>query len=251
MNSKSPFQFTFSIITIPFYFVLSIWIVYWIDVVLQLDLSTYGILPRTETGLKGVVFSIFLHGNFQHLINNSLPLFVLTAFLMYFYRKQTWKVIIFGTILSGFITWSIARGNSYHIGASGLIYVMASFIFFKGFQSQYYRLMALSLVIVFLYGGMIWYMFPTADNQISWEGHLAGFIAGFILSKLLEAPKVEPELKYDWQKPDYDPSQDKFMQRFDENGNFVNPPKPEEDELKISNILYHFKSNEEKNNNEG
>jgi membrane associated rhomboid family serine protease len=245
MKTKSPFQFTRSVFTTPFYFVLIIWIVYWIDVVLRLDLSQFGILPRTEIGLKGIVFSVFLHGNFQHLINNSIPLFILTAFLMYFYRKQTWKVIIFGAILSGFLTWLIARGNSYHIGASGLIYVMTSFIFFKGFQTQYYRLMALSLVIVFLYGGMIWYMFPTADNQISWEGHLAGFISGLILSRLIAAPKIEPEYKYDWQKPEFDVSQDKFMQRFDENGNFVNPPKIEEPEIeiKLPEISYHFKNN--------
>ena len=246
MRNNSPFQFTSSIFTVPFYFVLIIWVVYWVDVVLQLDLTSLGILPRTEIGLKGIVCSVFLHGNLQHLGNNSIPLFVLTAFLMYFYRKQTWKVIVYGVIMSGGLTWLIARGNSYHIGASGLIYVMASFIFFKGFQTKYYRLMALSLVIVFMYGGMVWYMFPTVDNQISWEGHLAGFISGFLLSRFLEAPTVEPEYKYDWQKPDYDASQDKFMQRFDEKGNFVNPPKIEEEEvLKIPEIFYRFKKEKE------
>ena len=90
-------------------------------------------------------------------------------------------VICYGILLSGFITWVVGRTN-FHIGASGLIYVLVSFIFFKGIQTKYYRLIALSLSVILLYGGMIWYVFPDVDKTISWEGHLAGLITGFFFA---------------------------------------------------------------------
>ena len=95
--------------------------------------------------------------------------------------------MIYGILLSGIITWVIGR-NSYHIGASSLIYVLVSFIFFKGLMTQYYRLMALSLTVVMIYGGMVWYIFPEIDKTISWEGHLAGFIAGFVFATIYKTP---------------------------------------------------------------
>ena len=97
--------------------------------------------------------------------------------MTYFYRAISLKVLCYGILLSGLITWVIGR-ESYHIGASSLIYVLVSFIFFKGMMTQYYRLMALSMAVVLFYGGMIWYVFPDIDKTISWEGHLAGLITG-------------------------------------------------------------------------
>lgn len=89
-------------------------------------------------------------------------------------------------------------------------------------MTQYYRLVALSLAIITVYGGMIWYVFPKVDDKISWEGHLAGFITGFVLALLYQTPEFKKVPKYEWEMPDYNPAEDKFMQRFDENGNFVN-----------------------------
>lgn len=134
---------------------------------------------------------------------------------------------MFGILFSGLITWVIGREN-YHIGASGLIYVLVSFIFFKGLLTKYYRLVALSLTVIMLYGGMLWYVFPKVDDTISWEGHLAGLVTGFVLSLVYKTPEYKKVIKYDWEKPDFDPLEDKFMQRFDENGNFVNISIPEE-----------------------
>jgi membrane associated rhomboid family serine protease len=81
----------------------------------------------------------------------------------------------FGIIISGIITWLIGR-PSFHIGASGLIYVLFSFIFLKGLLTRYYRLIALSLAVIMIYGGMVWYVFPKVDNAISWEGHLGDLL---------------------------------------------------------------------------
>ena len=142
-----------------------VWFVFYADNSFHLHLDKHGILPRTFSGLQGVVFSPFLHGDLNHIASNSLPLFILTTALIYFYREVSLKVLVYGILLSGLITWVIGR-ESYHIGASGLIYVLVSFIFFKGMMTQYYRLMALSLAVVVMYGGMIWYVFPEVDKTI-------------------------------------------------------------------------------------
>ena len=156
---ENHFQFRNRVVLLPLLFLLTIWVVYWLEVRFHFDFDKNGILPRTLSGLQGIFFSPFIHSDLLHLYNNSLPLLVLLTALSYFYPKQTLEVLCFGIVLSGVITWVIGRPN-YHIGASGLIYVLVSFIFFKGIQTQYYRLVALSLAVVLVYGGLIWYVFP-------------------------------------------------------------------------------------------
>ena len=214
------FKFSNAVIGLPVFFVLFLWILYWFQIRFDVDFYKSGIYPRDFSGLQGILFSPFIHENLSHLYNNSIPLLVLLAALKYFYPKQSIKVIIFGILFSGLITWLIGREN-YHIGASGLIYVLVSFIFFKGIQTGYYRLVALSLSIILLYGGMIWYVFPEIDNSISWEGHLAGFITGFVMTLFYRTSEYKKTIIYDWQKPDFIPQNDPFMKHFDENGNFV------------------------------
>lgn len=230
------FKFTPSVWIVPSILVLLMWMAFYVNNSFNLNLNQFGILPRTTHGLTGVFASPFLHGNLQHLVNNTLPMFILSAALVYFYRDLSLKIIVFGILFSGLLTWLIGR-NNYHIGASGLIYVLVSFIFFKGFFTQYYRLVALSFAVVLLYGGMVWYMFPDVDNTISWEGHLTGFITGLSLALYYKTPNYVEEIKYDWQRPGFDPMQDPFMKRFDENGNFVNPPKLDEIEVEYEEVF--------------
>jgi len=221
------FKFSPSVVLWPLAATLILWIVYWIEVKFNIYLNDYGIEPRTLIGLRGIILSPFLHGSLEHLYNNSIPLFLLIAAIIYFYRQQALQVIGYGILLSGFITWLIGRDGSIHIGASSLIYVLVAFIFFKGIQTGYYRLIALSLTIIVLYGGMIWYVFPDVEKGISWEGHLGGLISGILFSKIYDTPEYKKQIVYKWQEPDFDPQHDPFMKRFDENGNFVNPPPPE------------------------
>lgn len=248
LMKETEFKFSASVIALPFLFLLTMWAVFWFEVRFKTSLYDFGIYPRTLEGMKGLLFSPFLHGNLQHLYNNSIPIFLLVMALRYFYREQSLSVLGYGILVSGFGTWLIGR-ESMHIGASGLIYVLVSFIFFKGIQSGYYRLVALSLTIVVLYGGTVWYLFPSAEENISWEGHLAGFITGFLLSYFVKTQDYQKPLKYDWEQPDFDPSQDPFMKHFDENGNFVPTPKPDPLEQQytyfISNlpVLYTFSQN--------
>jgi membrane associated rhomboid family serine protease len=226
------FKYSNSVIALPLFFVWFIWFVYWMQIKFDFDFFEHGIYPRTFSGLQGVLFSPFIHSDLNHLYNNSMPLLILLAALRYFYAKQTVAVIGYGILISGILTWVIGR-SSYHIGASSLIYVLVSFIFFKGIQTKYYRLVALSLTVVVVYGGLVWYIFPKVEEQISWEGHLSGLIAGFVLSLFYKTPEYTKIIYYDWQRPDFNPNEDKFMQRFDEKGNFINIPKVEiEEELK-------------------
>jgi len=225
------FKYSNSVLALPLFSVWFLWFVFWLEVRFGFDFDKNGIYPRTFSGLQGIVFSPFIHADIDHLYNNSIPLLILLAALRYFYSKQSMAVIGYGILLSGLITWIIGRQN-YHIGASGLIYVLVSFIFFKGIQTKYYRLVALSLTVVMVYGGLVWYIFPKVEEKISWEGHLAGLLTGFILSLIYKTPEYKKMIKYDWEHPDFDPQEDKFMQRFDENGDFVNIPKVElEDEF--------------------
>lgn len=221
------FKFTNAVIGLPLFFVVFLWFVFWLEIRFDFDFIENGIYPRTFSGLQGIAFSPFIHSDIEHLYNNSIPLVILLAALQFFYAKQAVKVIGFGILFSGIITWVIGRDN-YHIGASGLVYVLVSFIFFKGIQTKYYRLVALSLAVVVIYGGLVWYAFPKVDEKISWEGHLAGLITGFALSLIYKTPEYKKVIKYDWEQPEYNPAEDKFMQRFDANGNFVNLPTPEE-----------------------
>jgi len=218
MKSDEHFQFSNSVILAPIFLVLLIWLVFWVEVRFGLDFTKFGVYPQTLKGLRGVIFSPFIHSGITHLYHNTIPLFVLTASLFYFYKPIAWKVIVFGILLSGIITWSIGR-PAYHIGASGLIYVLVSFTFFKGILAKHYRLIALSLLVVFLYGGMIWYVLPIKEG-VSWEGHSAGLVTGlffaFIFKKEIASPK-----KYAWEDENYNEEDDPFLRHFDENGNFI------------------------------
>lgn len=218
MSEASYFKFTNSVVVAPLIAVISIWTVYWMELRFQINLNEYGIYPQKISGLQGIFFSPFIHGSLEHLYNNTIPLAILTAALFYFYRGIAFKILLIGTLAAGLFTWAVGR-PSFHIGASGVIYLMASFIFFKGIFTKHYRLVALSLIVVFVYGSMLWYIFPVKDG-ISWEGHLGGFLTGLALAVFTKST-LPPPKKYDWEHEDYDEEADPFMRQFDEDGNFI------------------------------
>jgi len=238
MSKQSEFRFSNAVVLAPLLAVISIWFVYWMELRFQTNLNYLGLYPRKLVGLRGILFSPFIHGSLEHLYNNTIPLALLLASLFYFYRNVALKVLLLGVLFSGLITWGIGR-PSYHIGASGIIYLLASFIFFKGIFTKHYRLVALSLVVVFIYGSLLWYIFPMKDG-ISWEGHLGGFLTGFALAFLLRA-NVPSIKKFAWEHEDYKEEEDEFLKHFDDDGNFietVDEEIPEESESLKINYLY-------------
>lgn len=240
MVEQNYFKFSNSVVVAPLLAVITIWSVYWIELRFQMNLNDYGVYPRTVQGIRGIFFSPFIHASLEHLYNNTIPLAVLMASLFYFYRNIAVRTLLFGVFFSGLLTWIIGR-PSYHIGASGVIYFLASFIFFKGMATKYYRLVALSLIVVFIYGSLLWYIFPIKEG-ISWEGHLSGFVMGLILAYILKSP-IPSSKKFAWEYDDYNEEEDEFLKHFDEHGNFIETPKESEEEpIKYT---YQYKKNTE------
>ncbi|QNJ98026.1 rhomboid family intramembrane serine protease [Constantimarinum furrinae] len=247
MQAQNKLYFTNSTVLYPLAFVVAIWIVFWAEVRFGWNLKYYGIYPQRVEGLRGIIFGPFIHGSLSHLFNNSIPLFVLSSALFYFYRSIKWKVLLIGILVTGVLTWWIGR-PAYHIGASGVVYLLAAFLFFKGIFSKQYQLTALAFVVVFLYGSLLWYVFPI-DPKISWEGHLSGFLVGIALSLIFWKNPIEAK-KYVWERADYDPQEDEFLKHFDEDGNFIEtrPETPEEpvEARKSFKIRYQYKSNSDR-----
>jgi len=187
-------KFLLSII-IPSVMVLFMWLVKITETLFETDITSLGIYPLEAKGLPGIILSPFIHENFRHLLNNTLPLFMISIALFFFYSEIALKVLSWTWVLTGLLVWFGGR-EAWHIGASGLVYGLASFLFFSGIIRRYYRLVALSLLIVFLYGEMVWGIFPGVYQNVSWESHMLGFISGIILAIWYrkegpQEPKVE------------------------------------------------------------
>ncbi|MEL6535681.1 MAG: rhomboid family intramembrane serine protease [Bacteroidota bacterium] len=162
-------------------FLLLLWIVKLVEVGMDASFAQYGILPRTWEGIKGILFSPLIHGDFYHLISNSIPLAVLGIGLFYFYTRIAPEVTLWIYLATGFWVWIDARGESYHIGASGLVYGLAAFLIVGGFLRRNLRVMTTSLVVLFLYGGMFYGVLP-GEAGISWESHALGAVSGGVLA---------------------------------------------------------------------
>jgi membrane associated rhomboid family serine protease len=162
---------------------------------LDWDGESWGVLPRTLRGMKGILLHPFVHGNLSHLFNNTVTFFILSTALYYFYRDIAHKVLLLLWPCTGFLLWIIGR-DSYHIGASGIIYGLAFFIFWGGVLMRNISLLAISLAVVFWYGSMVWDMLPFLPNEsISWEGHLSGAIAGSVLAFVFRKSGQRPDEK--------------------------------------------------------
>jgi membrane associated rhomboid family serine protease len=217
MDTRETSKIKASIFFVPILYVIGIWLLYWIEIQFNYNFNKFGVFPRSLEGFRGVFLMHFIHSNTSHLFNNSIPLFVLLTSLFYFYKEVAYKVLFLGGFLTGLCTWVIAR-ESYHIGASGIVYLLFSFVFFSGVIRKHYRLVALSLIVIFLYGSMIWYVLPIKEGM-SWEGHLSGFLIGLFFAVMYRnIGMVREEHQF---------ITSEFDLLFDEHGNF-SPPKIEE-----------------------
>ena len=181
----------------PLAFLLSLWLIWFVEITLDLDFSYMGIFPRKISGLKGIIFSPFIHADIKHLFNNSVPLLVLTTAIFYFYSSLAFRIFFLSWFMVGIWVWFGGR-EAYHIGASGLIYGFAAFLFISGVIRNYIPLLAISMLVVFLYGSLIWGIFPIQPH-ISYESHMLGAISGIVLA--IHYRKYGPQRpKYRWEE---------------------------------------------------
>ncbi|MCB0764232.1 MAG: rhomboid family intramembrane serine protease [Flavobacteriales bacterium] len=168
-------------VVLPAIAVVILWCVYLLDEAFGLQLVRYALYPRDAGGLLGIATAPFLHShtdNMSHIWNNSVALLMLGWGLMYFYPRVAGRVVLLSVLIGGAGVWLTGRA-SYHLGASGVVYGIAAFLFLSGLLRRQRTLMALSLLVVFLYGSLIWGILPLVPN-LSWESHLWGAFAGVI-----------------------------------------------------------------------
>jgi membrane associated rhomboid family serine protease len=173
---------------------LVLWFVKAFEWLMDVDLGAFGILPRTWKGTSGILFGGFLHGDVLHLMSNTIPLVLLGGAIVYFYHQKSFQIIAFLYLLTGLLVWIFAR-PAYHIGASGLVYGMLSFLFFGGLLRRDRQTLAISFAVLVLYGGSMFSGLVPGDPGVSWESHLIGFILGMLTAIYLR--KV-PVTSYDY-----------------------------------------------------
>ncbi|MBN2172974.1 MAG: rhomboid family intramembrane serine protease [Bacteroidales bacterium] len=177
----------------------------------HLDLGVLGVYPRHAFGLIGILTSPLIHENLKHLFANTIPLFVLGSTLFYFYKEISFRVFFIIYFLTGLAVWAGAR-EAYHIGASGVIYGLASFLFFSGIFRKAVNLLAITMLVTFLYGSMVWGIFPELfpEQNISWESHFWGLVIGLILAFYYR--KQGPQRKiYEWENEDTDNDKENIL----------------------------------------
>ncbi|OQX78182.1 MAG: hypothetical protein B6D64_07210 [Bacteroidetes bacterium 4484_276] len=240
MNTEEKQKFISSII-FPTLLVAAMWLVKVVELVLHTSFAPLGIMPLKTYGLIGIVTSPFIHGSIAHLSANSVPIWVLTSMLFYFYRPIAWKTFFLIYFMTGIWVWFWGR-ESYHIGASGVVYGLASFLFFSGIIRKDNRLLAITFLVAFLYGSLVWGIFPEIfpEKNISWESHLMGLLSGLVLALFYKGEGGPQPKKYSWDFEDDDDDDD------DENAYWKLPQKKPKKRRPLK-INYIYKEKEKDN----
>ena len=174
----------FKSLVFPALLVLLMWVIKLVEVGFDTSFAGYGLEPQTISGLKGIFFSPLLHADWAHLSSNSVPMFLLSAGLFYYYGKKASTIFILCWLVTGLWVWIFAKDTGIHIGASGVVYALATFHFMGGVLRREPRMMAFSLLVVFLYGSLVWGISPEffPGKNISWQSHLLGGLAGIVIA---------------------------------------------------------------------
>lgn len=176
-------------LSIALLFTAIMWLVMIYSSTLNISFANWGILPRTLKGLRGIIFAPFIHGGYKHIYSNTFPFLILTTALLFLHPKKG-MIVFFAIYFAGnIIVWIIGR-EAYHIGSSGIIFGMASYLLFYGIISRSRKDLAISLIVIFLYGGLIWEIMPQTDKTISWEAHLGGFATGAFMAVLYSKKNI-------------------------------------------------------------
>jgi membrane associated rhomboid family serine protease len=231
----------FGSMVIPGLLVMLLWMIKAIEVGFQISFADYGLQPQTFAGLRGILFSPLLHADWAHLSSNSVPLFLLSAGLFYYYDKKAPAILTFLWLVTGIWVWIFAADTGIHIGASGVVYALATFHFTGGLLRREPRMMAFSLLVVFLYGSLVWGISPKffPGKNISWESHLLGGLAGIVIAFAYRSEGPQQKI-YQWEDED-----DEEIEYFD------NEAITDEEQRKIDEALKGLqKENESSGNNQ-
>lgn len=224
---------------IPLFIVALMWLTKLTEVCFGIDLGKWGLVPHTAKGLVGILTMPFLHGNWEHLLANTVPILVLGTALFYFYPSLAFRVLLITYLASGLFTWCLGSPASTHIGASAIVYGLNLFLIVSGFIRGNRSLIVISLIMVFLYGSFLWGMIPSLaiPQNISWEGHLAGALIGVLLAFIYrkEGPQKD---EHHWDDDDDETDDDGS----DSNGEkpYWDVPTPSNDDLTVVYRIKHF-----------
>lgn len=225
----------FGSVAIPAFLTTLMLVVKVAEMAFSVDLTVWGLNPRTTSGLMGILALPFLHAGWEHLLTNITALLVLGTALYYCYPTLANRIMIISWLFSGMLTWCIGSPGTIHVGASALIYSLNLFLIVSGFIRGNRLLIVISLIMVFLYGSFVWGMIPSFAKlqNISWEGHLSGAIVGTALA-LIYRKKGPQKEEHHWEDED-DDSDDP-----DDPGEkpYWDVPTPSDDDLKVE---YRFK----------
>lgn len=219
-------------ILVPFFMLIAMWIGFFFQHIGLIQNCDGSLIPLVPQGLKGVVFSPLLHGNLEHIASNSVPIAALLFLLYQFYPKIANAIFFWGWLASGMVVWLLPPMNFFGqepvytciIGASGIVYVLAFFLFFSGVISKDKKLLVVALIVALYYGSLIWGMFPeelffklNEPSKISWQAHLSGAVVGVSLALIFRGKNLEKKKKFIWEFPNYySEKDDKLWQEYKE-----------------------------------
>ncbi len=201
-NTNKEFDKLLGAAYLPMFLACFIILIKIIELLLQFDFRFLGNRPRTIEGLIGIIGMPFVHGSFSHVMSNAVPLIVLGTAVFYFYNKVADKVWLILWILSGLMVWLMARGNN-HIGASGIVYGLASFLFISGIARKDVQSTSVALIVAFFYGSLVWGVIPGLKG-ISWEGHLFGAISGLLCAYWFRKIDLPPKKEWNEETKPYE-----------------------------------------------
>ena len=217
----------------PLFMLSAMWLGFLLQHIGVIENCDGSLIPLVPEGLKGVIFSPLLHGNLDHIAGNSIPIAALLFLLYQFYPKLANTVFFWGWIASGLIVWLLPPMNFFGqapvysciIGASGIVYMLAFFLFSSGIFRKDKKLLTVSLIVALYYGSLIWGIFPEElfykleePSKISWQAHLAGAIVGISLAIIFRKKHQEKKKKFIWEFPNYySEKDDKLWQEYKEN----------------------------------
>ena len=179
-------------------FGLLLWIVFAVEYFSGFSIHFLGILPRKIVGLPGIFTAPLIHGDLDHLYSNTIGIVPLIFLIILAFRPIAFRVFAWIWLTTGVWVWIAARTGTYHIGASGLIYGFAGFLIFSGLIRKDARVLAISMLVIFGYGSLVWGLLPVQPG-VSWESHVLGALAGVVVAFFMRKKAIVPRRKYSWE----------------------------------------------------